>query len=248
MSDPAWRRYQEEAAQLFRELGFSATTDVVIEGARNKHAIDVAATADHHGVNQLWVVERKLWNRPVGNDRVAVLADTVADVGADRGVLLSESGFQAGALRRANQSNLTLSSLSDMRENAAEHIAQIQLQLALRRVVILGQRAHALMVSERHDWGGSARTLPGVDGQLLLELFGRLSMTESGLLQATAGSFPALLQAPWDGRTALLAMTPAEAAEHASLVADELDGAIHEQERRANSTSDVGKPRRGGAD
>ena len=44
-----------------------------------------------------------------------MLAEVVKDVGADRGVLLSESGFQSGAARAAKNTNIELTSLKDLR-------------------------------------------------------------------------------------------------------------------------------------
>lgn len=43
-----------------------------------------------------------------------VLSGVLLDVGADRGFLLSETGFQSGALRMAEKSNITLTSLDDL--------------------------------------------------------------------------------------------------------------------------------------
>jgi hypothetical protein len=163
VSESAWRQYQEDAAQFLRELGFDATTDVELQGVRNRHAVDVVATTQRFGVAQLWVVECKLWVRPVGNDRVAVLADTVADVGADRGVLFSESGFQAGAVRRASRSNITLSSLSDMRANAADEAAQLAMNGLLGRIVKLEERLLALTLGEDVMGGRRVRAVLGAD-------------------------------------------------------------------------------------
>jgi len=238
VSDPAWRQYQEDAAQCLRELGFDATTDVELQGVRNKNAVDVVATATRYGVTQLWVVECKLWARPVGNDRVAVLADTVADVGADRGVLLSESGFQAGAVRRASQSNITLSSLSDMRANAADEAAQLTMNVMLGRIVKLEERLLALTRGEDVKGGRRVRAVPGADMLTLTPLLGRLSMAQSGLLQTMGDSFPALIQASWAGQARMLAMTPTEAAEQALVVADEVESELVDQERRAAALAD----------
>ena len=38
---PAWKDYQEEAAEFFRSLGLDANTDVNIQGVRTKHDVDV---------------------------------------------------------------------------------------------------------------------------------------------------------------------------------------------------------------
>jgi hypothetical protein len=52
---------------------------------------------------------------------VAALASVVQDVGADRGILLSETGFQAGAIRLASLSNITLTSLTELKDGMCLH-------------------------------------------------------------------------------------------------------------------------------
>jgi hypothetical protein len=114
----AWHDYQERAADFFRTLGMDANVDERVEGARGQHDVDVVVRATRAGIEQLWVVECKLWRRSVDKEPVAALANIVQDVGADRGIMLSEKGFQAGAIRLASLSNITLTSLADLNENA----------------------------------------------------------------------------------------------------------------------------------
>jgi restriction system protein len=112
----SWRDYQEEAAAFFRDLGHEATTDERITGARATHMVDVAVRTKR-AIPQLWVVECKRWQRPVNKEHVAALSEIVKDLGAHSGIMLSESGFQAGAILVARFSNVTLTSLSTLRES-----------------------------------------------------------------------------------------------------------------------------------
>src|SRR5258707_13495509 len=121
MSD--WHDYQEQASKAFTELGFEVTLDERIKGARATHAVDVAARGMRAGIRQLWVVECKRSKRKVTKAHVATLAKIVEDVGADRGILLCEAGFQPGARDVAENSNITLTSLADVRARAAEERA-----------------------------------------------------------------------------------------------------------------------------
>src|SRR5262249_38211470 len=66
---------------------------------------------------QTWIVECKWWRRAVSKVHVAALANIVQDVGADRGILLTETGFQTGATRLASLSNITLTSLTEWKES-----------------------------------------------------------------------------------------------------------------------------------
>jgi hypothetical protein len=203
MPKPAWKTYQEEAAALFCSLGMDASTSEVLEGARGKHEIDVAVRTRRAGIAQLWVVECKYWKRRVGKDRVLVLAEVAADLGADRGLLLSESGFQAGAVRVARSSNVTLSSISDLRENAAEEKAELDAKIALKRISLMLERVRLL----RNPVGYArweSRMLPGVDTSVTIPIVGRLSLAQKGLENALAGILPTLVDARPGGTSVVL--------------------------------------------
>jgi restriction system protein len=114
---PSWRDHQEEAAAFFRDLGLDATTDESIAGARSPHRVDVAVRTKRVGISQLWIVECKLWRRRLSKLHVEALSNIVQDIGADRGIMLSESGFQAGTILAAGHANITLTSLASLRED-----------------------------------------------------------------------------------------------------------------------------------
>jgi restriction system protein len=81
-----------------------------------QHDVDVVVRTGRAGIEQLWVVEGKWWRRSVSKLHVAALASVVQDVVAERGILLSETGFQAGAIRLASLSNITLTSLTELKD------------------------------------------------------------------------------------------------------------------------------------
>jgi hypothetical protein len=231
MPKPAWKLYQEETAVFFRGLGMDATTDQVLEGARGKHAIDVVVRTRRAGLSQLWIVECKLWKRRVGKDRVQVLAEVVADVGADRGLLLSESSFQAGAVRVARHTNVTLTSLSDLRENTGEEKAELDARSALKHLLFLQERIRQL-----RDWGrsgpNSVRMLPGVDMNVILPVIGRVGIALSGLQEALAGLFPAVVDISHED-VPVKARSVWEAVSAAEVVIDWAERQVIPQERAA---------------
>jgi len=96
-----WREYQQRAADFFRRLGLTAIVEHEVEGARGHHAVNVYVEGLFHGIPLKWVVECKAWKTNVPKEKVMALSSIVQDVGADRGFLLSETGFQAGAIRAA---------------------------------------------------------------------------------------------------------------------------------------------------
>lgn len=145
----AWQQYQEEAASYFRSLGLEATTDVTITGVRTSHDVDVLVKSRHVGFDITWIVECKHWASPVSKLHVLALREIVADIGADRGILLSESGFQSGAIEAANLTNVQVTSISQMRETAGESINAMRLRELFDRVGICKDRYWEISKEER---------------------------------------------------------------------------------------------------
>lgn len=105
-----------------------------VRGARATNAIDVVATYDHAGVKMTWLVECKLWATRVPKEKVWAFRSVLDDVGADRGVLLAEKGFQSGAIEAAQFSRMTLTSLAELREIASNTLTERRLLAIPKRV------------------------------------------------------------------------------------------------------------------
>ncbi len=139
----AWERYEIQTAELLRELGFTAVVNDRIEEPNGTvHRVDVLAERRVAGVDVLWVVECKRWKKRVSKEKVAALKAIVDGVGADRGLLMSEKGFQSGAIRMAKQKNITPSSLSELRTDAAEELLAAQVAVAEKRLMSLALRVN----------------------------------------------------------------------------------------------------------
>ncbi len=118
-----WEHYQHRTAELLGQLGFTTKVNDPLRAPNGVvHRVDVSARMVVAGVPMLWVTECKLWNRAVTKEKVSALKDIVTDLGADRGLLISEKGFQSGAVRLAAAKNITLSSLDELRANAAKQV------------------------------------------------------------------------------------------------------------------------------
>jgi hypothetical protein len=109
---PSWKAYQEEAADFFRSLGLAASTDVTLKGVRTTHDIDVFVRLDIAGFEVRWLIECKHWKTPVTKLHVLALREIVSDLGADRGIVLCEVGFQSGAVEAASLTNVQVTSLA----------------------------------------------------------------------------------------------------------------------------------------
>jgi hypothetical protein len=182
-----WKQYQEEAADLLRAIGFTATVEAQVDGARSVHKIDVYATHTAYGFKTTWIVECKYWNRAVPKEKVLVLSQIAADIGADRALLLSESGFQSGAILATQNTNVILSSLADFRESVQPVLRQIALTQIAQRAYELEKKLQ-LMLEPRE-----LRRSGGRGGEIV-DLLGRVfALKTVALPKVQAGDFPVRL-------------------------------------------------------
>lgn len=187
-----WQEYQDEAAGLFSSLGLEVRTDERLEGVRGVHSADVVVRSRRAGLEQLWVVECKWRRRRVEKLHVTALAEIVRDVGADRGILLSEVGFQSGAVRMAYRSNVTLTSLAELREETIDELLTLRLGECRLRLARLSERLGKVgQVQRRVGKSRSVtyRELPGRWGAL--KLHAAMGIADQGLRRAEIGRWPA---------------------------------------------------------
>ncbi len=131
---PDWSDYQDDVADFFRSLGLQAETNLTLQGVRTSHDIDVVARSEHVGFSLLWVIECKSWRRRVSKVHVLALREIVADLGADRGLLMSESGHQRGALEAAKLTNVQVTSLKQLKESSSNALGVAALRAIQGRI------------------------------------------------------------------------------------------------------------------
>ena len=141
---PGWEEYQDKVATFLSLLGFEVRVDEVIRGARAEHNIDVTARMSVAGVDQLWLIECKSWKRRVPKERVLTFRGVVEDVGADRGLLFSESGFQAGATYAAQNTNVKLTSLKEFEQNSPAEVSSTRAKVLDEKIARLMQAFAAI--------------------------------------------------------------------------------------------------------
>ncbi len=189
----AWRDYQERAAELFRKMGFDATVEENIEGARGKHKVDIVARTAIGGMAVTWIVECKYWKTAIPKSHVLTLAQIGQDIGADRAVLLSESGFQAGAITVSRKSNVLLASLEELESTAADGIADLSIRHSLHRAKELEADLRAMYF----DYGRQVPPPPVLDQTVTL-LGACLEVTTAAVAAQTA-QFPVHLPSVLSG-------------------------------------------------
>ncbi|CAH6918965.1 Restriction endonuclease [Vibrio chagasii] len=148
-----WKDYQEEAAEFFRSMGLEAKTDQRVNGVRTHHDIDVLVTSHHAGFDVTWVVECKHWKKPISKLHVLALREIVSEVGADRGILLSESGYQSGAIEAAKLTNVQVTSLAELNVSASSDILSMRVRELYDRKDVCKERYWDIPKSVRQEHG-----------------------------------------------------------------------------------------------
>jgi restriction system protein len=237
-----WREYQKQAATLFRSLGCRAEVEKIVDGVRGSHEIDVWVTRQIYGLEHHWVVETKHWRRRVAKLHVVALKGIVDDVGADRGILLSSSGFQSGAISMSECSNITLSSLEDMRESIREELERYTLSSLEKKAGMVADNLHALYVnessiSEGGFFMGKIRPKDGVDGNAVMNACGRLSVLENGFRSIRLGKHRIPIRFKEDGNSLTRTDKIGVFLEEASKIVGEAEAVLREQSAKIDENA-----------
>jgi hypothetical protein len=160
-----WLDYENRVYDLFRSTGCHCTKDIIVQGVRGHHQIDIVVDLNTTESAHRWLIECKNWVRPVGKREVQAFKTVIDDVGADHGYMLCEKGFQKGAVDMASASNITLSSLSNLEEGFVDEQVSVWYQQS---------RAFQAFVQEFDDTGM-------FDSEAIVELraTGSLSVAEN---------------------------------------------------------------------
>lgn len=104
--------YQEIVGVVAQALdpGASVKVGQWVEGPDGKRDLDVAVRGTINGSPYFVQIECKDWSVPVGIDIVDALDSKRRDLGADRAILFSNSGFTVPALRKATRLGIEMAS------------------------------------------------------------------------------------------------------------------------------------------
>jgi hypothetical protein len=184
-----WREYQSKAAVLFGRIGFDVHFEHKVKGARATHSVDVWATSRQFGIEVKWLIECKFWNSRVPKEKVLALIQIAQDIGADKAFLLSETGFQSGAIAAAKNTNVVLSSLDDLEANAISVIAENEISVAEKHLYQLTDRLRALLYDEK----GTMKRLSGLSLDDVVAQLGIAFELQLGIGKASVGRYPILI-------------------------------------------------------
>jgi len=127
-------------------------------------------------------------------EKIEIVKSIASELGVDRAFVLSEKGFQSGAITAAKKTNLTLSSLEDLRENAQREIDAALIEDLDRRATNVSERISRLHVAKRTRKGTrrtvAFRARPGVESDQQMWMFVRASSVQHAARDARLGKFP----------------------------------------------------------
>lgn len=103
-----WNDLQSLVAKAFQEMGCEASIEKPIMGVRGTTAIDVYVQDTTREPAIITLCECKHWSKKVPKTVVHAFRTVVSDNGSHVGILISKVGFQSGAYRAAESSNIHL--------------------------------------------------------------------------------------------------------------------------------------------
>lgn len=148
-----WFNFQERIAEHLRGLGVQAETNKTIKGVRTEHDLDVYVTSKYLGTNIKWVIEAKYWQTKVPKEKVLALRTIVDDIGADKGFIISQVGFQSGAIEACQNTNIQLYTFDQFVSLSKSYIQNEILDTYVRRARLLHTRYFSHGKRIRKDYG-----------------------------------------------------------------------------------------------
>ena len=116
-----WQSYEELVRDIYEQIGKSAGVKIECWGPTCKvkgksgsyHQVDVL-TSHSDGIHiYKTAIECKHWNEKVDKDPIAKLAVILEDAGIEKGIVVSQFGFTAGARKLAEYKNIGLVELRE---------------------------------------------------------------------------------------------------------------------------------------
>lgn len=101
------------------------------------------STSQYLCTNIKWIIEAKFWKTKVPKEKVQALRTIVDEIGADKGFIISEVGFQSGALEAAQNTNIVLYTFDELVLNSTNAIQAMILESFSRRIRFLEHKYYA---------------------------------------------------------------------------------------------------------
>lgn len=103
-----WRDLQEKVAIIFRDMNCDVAVEKDIETVRGIVNIDVYAEDRNKFPTTIYLCECKNWSNAVPQSVVHSFTTVVNNFGGNCGYIISKAGFQSGAYRASENTNISL--------------------------------------------------------------------------------------------------------------------------------------------
>jgi hypothetical protein len=155
-ASPDWYNFQEEICKHFVSIGAEAKTNQTIQGVRTRHDIDILVRTKFLGEDLTWIIEAKHWKSNVPKEKVLALRTIVDDIGADRGFIVSQIGFQSGAYEAAENTNITLKTFDELKQISSDLIQEEILKAYKIRASLLTKKywSHSKSIRKKYKLRG----------------------------------------------------------------------------------------------
>lgn len=111
-----WRDLQNKCAKLLSDIGFDTEVEKDIETVRGSVNVDVFAINRQIYPNEVILVECKYWDTRIPKTIIHAFRSVVADYGANSAYIISKVGFQDGAFKAMQNTNLCLMDFEEFQE------------------------------------------------------------------------------------------------------------------------------------
>jgi len=115
-----WRDLENSVADILRECGMAVQQQIHLSLPRGAVDIDVMAEDTDHGITHRIICECKNWRTNVPQEKVHAFRTIMQETGANRGYIISRTGFQAGAHEAAHATNIELVTYAEFQERYFE--------------------------------------------------------------------------------------------------------------------------------
>lgn len=111
-----WKELEELVAAILGECGMTAERGVTLTLPRDKVTVDVLAEEVVNGITDRTICQCKNWQTRVPKSEVHSFRTVMQETGANRGLIISRRGFQSGAVRSAQATNIELMTFTEFQE------------------------------------------------------------------------------------------------------------------------------------
>lgn len=102
----SWQMLEQAVAVILQQCGFDVTLGQKLPLGRGAASVDIYAIEHSHGRQNSVICECKHWATRVPQHVVHAFRTVVSETGVNNGYIISSGGFQSGAVRAAERTNI----------------------------------------------------------------------------------------------------------------------------------------------